>query len=52
MGSKSGLCLYCGRWTALKNPFDGLAECDWPECINKRLPTKDDPWFDDVESDC
>lgn len=35
MGDKSGLCMYCGRWTALQAP-DGLAECDRPDCIEKR----------------
>lgn len=36
MGSKEDLCLYCGRFTEGRNPKDGLAECDRPECIENR----------------
>lgn len=35
MGDKSGLCLWCGRWTESRAE-DGLADCDRPECIARR----------------
>lgn len=42
MGDKSGLCLWCGRFTELKAP-DGLADCDRHECIAKRDYAPEDP---------
>jgi hypothetical protein len=41
MGSKEGLCLWCGRWTESRAE-DGLADCDRPECIAKRDYTDSD----------
>lgn len=35
MGDKSGLCLWCGRWTELR-ALDGQADCDRYECMQKR----------------
>ncbi len=35
MGDKSGLCLWCGRWTERK-AADGLADCDRPDCLANR----------------
>lgn len=40
MGSKEGLCMWCGRYTDLR-AADGLADCNRPECIEKRV--YDDP---------
>lgn len=35
MGSKEGLCLWCGHFTNSR-AMDGLADCDTPDCINTR----------------
>lgn len=52
MGDKSELCLYCGRFTTLKNERDGLAQCDRPECIENRMPEEEDDWWEDYPVDC
>lgn len=39
MGSKDGLCLWCGRFTESRAK-DGLAECERPECIENRDPER------------
>lgn len=36
MSTKENLCLWCGRYTELKAD-DGLADCDRPECVAKRV---------------
>ena len=40
MSDKSGLCMWCGRWTE-RRAVDGLADCDRPECIVKRVHEDD-----------
>ncbi|MGH3608881.1 MAG: hypothetical protein ACRDRD_12440 [Pseudonocardiaceae bacterium] len=35
MGDKSGLCMWCGRWTESRAE-DGLADCNRPDCITER----------------
>ena len=35
MSDKSGLCMWCGRWTETRAE-DGLADCDRPDCIINR----------------
>ena len=35
MSDKSGLCMWCGRWTESRAE-DGLADCDRPDCIAQR----------------
>ena len=35
MASKEDLCLWCGRFTQSR-ASDGLADCNRPECVEKR----------------
>lgn len=46
MGDLSDLCMWCGRFTTLK-AADGLADCDRPDCLERRDP--DDDWDLDEE---
>ncbi len=48
MGSKEGLCLWCGRFTESRAE-DGLADCDRPECITKRDDINQRPKSDSKE---
>lgn len=33
----TGICLWCGRWANGAVALDGLADCDRPDCIDKRV---------------
>jgi hypothetical protein len=40
VGDKSGLCLWCGRFTELRDK-QGMAQCDRPGCVTKREHDRD-----------